>query len=217
MGIFGKQNIEKLKAMKNFKGLIGALKDKDCYVKEEAKAALVNIGKPAVESLIKALKDKDSNVRRYAAVVLGEIGDERAVEPLTEVLKNKNARWASDALRNIIGTKAVRSLTKALKDEDSDIKREVHEMKRGEIRCSKCGKIIGQSPTSIAEDIRRGGGVIIGGDSLDMPMYQCTICESCGSAFCDSCQRPNPDPCPKCGKSNLRPGFADLVQKYYKF
>ena len=91
-------------------------------------------------------------------------------------------------------------------------------MKRGEIRCSKCGKIIGQLATSIAEDIRRGGGVIIGGGgSLDTPMYQCTICESCGSVFCDICQRPSPDPCPKCGKSNLKPGFADLVQKYYKF
>ena len=91
-------------------------------------------------------------------------------------------------------------------------------MKSGEIRCSKCGKIIGQLATSITDDIRRGGGVIIGGGgSLDTPMYQCTICESCGSAFCDSCQRPSPDPCPKCGKSNLEPGFADLVQKYYKF
>ena len=112
----------------------------------------------------------------------------------------------------------IEPLVKALKDEDSDVRREVCEMKSGEIRCSKCGKIIGQLATSIAEDIRRGGGVIIGGGgSLDTPMYQCTICESCGSAFCDSCQRPSPDPCPKCGKSNLRPGFADLMQKYYKF
>jgi len=78
-------------------------------------------------------------------------------------------------------------------------------------------KIIGQLPTSIGEDIKRGGGMIIGGGSLDMPMYQCTICESYGSVFCDSCQRPSPGLCPKCVKSNLRPGFADLVQKYYKF
>ena len=89
-------------------------------------------------------------------------------------------------------------------------------MKKGEIRCYKCGKIIGQLSTTIGEDIRHGGGAVIGGGSLDMPMYQCTICESCGSAFCDSCQRPSPDPCPKCGKSNLSPGFADLVQKYYR-
>ena len=89
-----------------------------------------------------------------------------------------------------------------------------------EIKCSKCGRIIHTQKTSIADDIRRGGGavVVIGdGGSIDTPMYQCTICESCGSVFCDICQRPSPDPCPKCGKSNLQPGFADLVQKYYKF
>ena len=88
-----------------------------------------------------------------------------------------------------------------------------------EIKCSKCGRIISISKTLIADDIRRGGGavVVIGDEgSLDTPMCQCTICESCGSVFCDFCQRPSPGPCPKCGKGNLRPGFADLVQKYYK-
>ena len=89
-------------------------------------------------------------------------------------------------------------------------------MKSGEIKCSKCGNIIGQLPTTIAEDIRRGGGTVIGGNSLDIPMYKCTICPGCGSAFCLSCQKPTADPCPKCGKSNLSPGFADLVMKYYK-
>jgi hypothetical protein len=96
-------------------------------------------------------------------------------------------------------------------------RRNIAKKKTGkEIKCSKCGRIIPISKTSISDDIRRGGGVVIGGGSLDTPMYQCTICESCGSVFCDSCQRPSPDPCPQCGKSNLRPGFADLVQKYYK-
>jgi len=110
----------------------------------------------------------------------------------------------------------IEPLAKVLKDEDSNVRREVCEMKSGEIKCSKCGKIIGQLPTTIAEDIRRGGGTVVGGNSLDMPMYKCTICPGCGSVFCDSCQRPSPDPCPKCGKSNLRPGFADLVMQYYK-
>jgi hypothetical protein len=83
-------------------------------------------------------------------------------------------------------------------------------------KCSICGRIITMQATSIAEDIRRSGGVAIGGSSLGSPMYACTICPACGSAFCLSCQRPSPDPCPKCGKSNLRPGFADLVHKYYR-
>ena len=326
MGIFGPPNIGKLKAAKNFKGLIGALKYKDSSVRKEAIEALVDIGKPAVEPLIDALndkdiniqllaveslgkigderaieplikafkdgmslvrsaavvalrkfkdtravetiikalkdsysdvqinaawslaalkdtmaveplienlKDRDSEVRKAAAYALGEIGDSRAVEPLIEAIKANKANsvyWvygASDALTKIIGRKAVTSLNKALKaasslkkalkEKDREIKREVHETKKKEIRCSKCGKIIGQLATSIAEDIRRGGGVVIGGDSLDVPMYQCTICESCGSVFCDICQRPSPDPCSKCGKGNLSPGFADLIQKYYKF
>ena len=326
MGIFGPPNIEKLKAVKNFKGLIGALKHKDSSVRKEAIEALADIGKPAVEPLIgalegkdyeiqhgaaealgrigderaieplikafkdgmslvrskavgalskfrdtravetiiKALKDnysdvqinaayalaalkdtmaveplienlkeRDREVRKAAAYALGEIGDSRAVEPLIEAIKANKANsvyWvfgASDALTKIIGRKAVTSLNKALKaasslkkalkEKDREVKREVHEMKKKEISCSKCGKIIGQLSTTIGDDIRRGGGVVIGGDSLDVPMYQCTICESCGSVFCDICQRPSPDPCPKCGKSNLSPGFADLVQKYYNF
>lgn len=65
-------------------------------------------------------------------------------------------------------------------------------MKSGEIKCSKCGNIIGQLPTTIAEDIRRGGGMVIGGNSLDIPMYKCTICPGCGSAFCLSCHRDQP-------------------------
>lgn len=87
---------------------------------------------------------------------------------------------------------------------------------KGGPKCSLCGRIIPRQASSIAEDIRRRGGVAIGGASLDVPMYECTICQACGSAFCLACQRPRPDPCPKCGKSNLSPGFADLVHKYYK-
>jgi len=275
MGIFGPPNIEKLKAAKNFNGLIGALKDKDYHIQDKAITALADIGNPAIEPLIGASKHKDWKIRsgaakalgkiggdkaienliealnskeyfglrttvinalgsikdarvveplinslkytlfsydrRAAAEALGKIGDERAVEPLNEALKDREFGVRSAA------AKALTSLNKTLKDKDSDVQREVHEIKKGEVRCSKCGKIIGQLSTTIGEDIRRGGGVVIGGGSLDIPMYQCTICESCGSAFCDICQRPNPDPCPKCGKSNLRPGFADLVQKYYKF
>lgn len=59
MGLFGPPNIEKLKARKNVKGLIRALKDED---QEAAAGALGNIGKPAVESLIATLKDESANV-----------------------------------------------------------------------------------------------------------------------------------------------------------
>ena len=275
MGIFGPPNIDKLKATKNFKGLIGALKNKDYHIQDKAIAALVDIGNPAIEPLIGASKHKDWKIRHGAAEALGKIGGDKAIETLIEALNSKeyfglrntvinalglikdarvveplisslkytlfsfDRRAAAESLGKIGGervveafneaalndkefevrsaaAKALSSLNKSLINKESVVQREMHEMEKKEIRCSKCGKIIAQLATTIGDDIRRGGGVVIGGDSLDVPMYQCTICESCGSAFCDSCQRPNPDPCPKCGKSNLRPGFADLVQKYYK-
>ncbi|MCD6215119.1 MAG: HEAT repeat domain-containing protein, partial [Candidatus Desulfofervidus sp.] len=92
--------------------LINALKDEDSDVRMEAAEALdqmgwkpgyvtekayylvakkewdeaVKLGEPAVEPLINALKDEASSVRWGAAGALGEIGDERAVEPLINAL-----------------------------------------------------------------------------------------------------------------------------------
>jgi len=43
--------------------------------------------------LIEALKDDDEDLRKIAAKALGEIGDERAIEPLIDALmkiKGKN-------------------------------------------------------------------------------------------------------------------------------
>ena len=67
--------------------LIHALKDEDYRIREKAARALMMIGKPAVEPLIYALKDKDYWVRKTAAKVLDEIGDERAIEPLSHFKK----------------------------------------------------------------------------------------------------------------------------------
>ena len=53
-------NVKELKASKNVKGLIEALENEDWYV------------------------------RMCAAVVLGEIGDKRAMEPLTSALKDRS-------------------------------------------------------------------------------------------------------------------------------
>jgi len=59
-----------------------------------------------VSVLISALKDEDSNVRRHAAKALGEIGDERAIGPLTEALDDEDEyvrEAASEALEKIRG------------------------------------------------------------------------------------------------------------------
>lgn len=63
------------------------LKSTDHEVREAAVAALVSIGKPAVDSLIASLKDENPSVQVAAAKALGKIGDTRAVGPLIELIK----------------------------------------------------------------------------------------------------------------------------------
>ena len=55
-------------------------------VREAAIDALVEIGKPAVESLVSALESTNKEVQISAARVLGRIGDTRAIQPLIELL-----------------------------------------------------------------------------------------------------------------------------------
>lgn len=105
MGIFGPPDIKKLKARKNVKGLIKALKDKDEDVRRDSAEALGKIrDKRAVEPLIEALKDKDEGVRKDSAEALGKIGDPSAVEPLIGALKDVDPyvrKAALDALKKI--------------------------------------------------------------------------------------------------------------------
>ncbi len=96
--------------------LINALKDKDSYIRLEAAKALdkigwkskggqenvyyliaktkwievSKIGKLAVIPLIQTLKYGELDLRFNAAEALGEIGDERALEPLKQTLKDED-------------------------------------------------------------------------------------------------------------------------------
>jgi len=78
-----------------------------------------------VEGLIKALKySLDMEIRGEAALALGEIGDARAVGPLTQALKDKNDFFVADVEEALvkIGEPAVEPLIQALKDEDSGVR-----------------------------------------------------------------------------------------------
>ncbi len=100
------KNIELLKA-----------KDIAHQLKWQAKIELVKIGRDAGLPLIDALKDEDA--KYYAIRALGEIGDERAVELLSEILLDKNygpRRYAAIALGRIRSKKAIPALKKALED-----------------------------------------------------------------------------------------------------
>ncbi len=68
---------------------------------------LAEIGEPALDPLLEALGDVDAERRRHAAWALGHMGNEQAVEPLLELLKDDSdsavqgaAAWALGRLRD---------------------------------------------------------------------------------------------------------------------
>ena len=95
-------------------------------VRNEAIAALVKIGKPAVGPLIEKLTYKNSGIRKLVAWGLGAIGDNRAVEPLLVVTKDEDAgvRYrAVEALEKFNDPRIVETLLVALKDKDSNVRK----------------------------------------------------------------------------------------------
>ncbi len=73
--------------------LLECLKDKSWHVRRETAVALSRFAddERAVDALIGALKDKNWQVRRDAAITLGDIGDSKAIEPLSELLRTE--KW----------------------------------------------------------------------------------------------------------------------------
>jgi HEAT repeat protein len=85
---------------------------------EAVRAAVVELGTPAVPPLIQALGDEDIDVRRAACRALGEIGDRQAVPPLIQALRDWNVRAAACEALVKIGAPAVPHLIQALGDGD---------------------------------------------------------------------------------------------------
>jgi len=118
----------------------------------EFRKALVNIGSPAVEPLILALSSPSWELRKDAAIALGEIVDARAIEPLCKALRDEYCvetinitgftvsgrtiggaskpymrcpvRIAAATALGKIGKPAIIPLSIALKDEDTNVRRE---------------------------------------------------------------------------------------------
>jgi len=89
-----------------------------------ATRALQQMGEPAIEPLIEALESDHKDIAASAAFTLGMIKDSRAAEPLIKALGIKYWRTrenASTALE-MIGEPAVEPLTKALDDENKDVR-----------------------------------------------------------------------------------------------
>jgi HEAT repeat protein len=76
-----------------------------------------------VKELIKDPKNRDISVRRSAAETVGIIGDEKSVDSLILVLKDKNRfvrQEAIAALEKIGGARLVEPLTQALEEEKDE-------------------------------------------------------------------------------------------------
>lgn len=81
--------------------LIDALKDQT--MRGTASTALVKIGAPAVEPLIADLTDDRRYLRETVARILGEIGDNRAIEPLLTALEDKSISKTAAKSLEILG------------------------------------------------------------------------------------------------------------------
>lgn len=98
--------------------LVELLGSKEGVIRSKSRAALVEIGRPAVSSLVSALKDRNQTVRWESAKALGQIKDPKSIDALVAALRDKlfDVRWlAAEALVGI-GDKSVKPLLQALVD-----------------------------------------------------------------------------------------------------
>jgi HEAT repeat protein len=96
--------------------------------KDDAVNALVELGQPALSRLIKALRDKDENVRRRAVQTLGRIKEAEAIDPLIEMLADRDweTRLLTAAALEEIGDGRGRDAIKPLmKDPDPVVRMRV--------------------------------------------------------------------------------------------
>ena len=85
------KSLGKLRSTDATPSLITCLLDMKAGVKKEAVTALGRIGRPAVDDLIATLTGPSDEIRRGAAEALGEIGDQRAIPHLVNLLGSDNA------------------------------------------------------------------------------------------------------------------------------
>jgi HEAT repeat protein len=100
--------------------LVERLEDNDGDIRKGAAGALEKIGNPAIEPLVKILESKNSAVRKEAADILNMMGWKPSNTKEQVLLHLANQRW--DAIVKT-GTPAIPSLSVALKDKDSGIRK----------------------------------------------------------------------------------------------
>ncbi len=98
--------------------LCSLLGGKDGVTRSKARAALFDIGRPAVAALVSALKDRNQTMRWESAKALGQIRDPKSIDALVAALQDRlfDVRWlAAEALIGI-GDKAVKPILQAIVD-----------------------------------------------------------------------------------------------------
>ena len=140
MPLFGPPDVAKLKANRDEKGLLKAIRyPKEAGIRQAAAQALREIGRGdraskavsaladsrdarALEPAIALLKDRNPEVREAMAYALGRLRDARAVEPLIDALKQGGRASYSAAMALLqIGSPPVRPLIAALGHKDVDV------------------------------------------------------------------------------------------------
>lgn len=82
---------EQKESGKNLESLMDMLASKDGVIRQNAREALVAMGKPAIPSLSQALLNSSSvQVRWEAAKALGSISDIRSIPPLVKALEDSD-------------------------------------------------------------------------------------------------------------------------------
>lgn len=105
------------------KPLISSLSDEEVAV--ACGINLVKLKRFSTVPLINILSSEDKKMLNGAVNSLGEIGDERAVEPLLNLLISNSKIYAvSNALSNIKSKKTVEPLINLLRNDDKNIKRQ---------------------------------------------------------------------------------------------
>lgn len=108
---------------KDIDSLIETLKSKDGIARQNARINLVDIGKPALDSLIKAFEVKEDPLHWEVAKALSQIGTQKAAQVLVDALEDNDfsVRWiAAEGLIHI-GSDGLIPLLKALRKNTDSI------------------------------------------------------------------------------------------------
>lgn len=105
--------------------LIELLKTPNPAIQDDIVDLFVSFKDLTFDALIKALQNPNDMVRRHAVIALGKIGDERAIEPITERLNDEAPGvrfYVPVALDMIGGEKIIEPMHEALKNEMAKVR-----------------------------------------------------------------------------------------------